>query len=590
VKPVKHSVAVVVRDEGGRFLVVKRPDDPEDPLACVWGFPAITLHDNEPERPGVLRAGPAKLGVALAAGRKIGETTADRGGYLLHLSDYEAMIVSGTPSVPQADTSMTQYVDWRFTDDPAILDEAAAKGSLCAQIFLANWVDPLPGPGTQAKTALFDHQAAVLHVEEPGVFGDRAGQGRRDAELQPQGGGAGGDRLPGDVRRLPRRPEHVDKPHLLRYLSERPVDPFAEDLVGVRVHGHDPPAKPLHVGRHGVSCLVGSGARADHGDRVVARQDAFDDRVSIRHASGNHADTSSMPGPLATMRPRGHNASMPEVSEAYMEAMRHGFEFARAMGRRQCRPVDVLVGVDEADASLFPGPGQSLREVAARMFAGGDGAGYLHMQAQEAAQDLAGRLNQRPAPAHLLVALIDQGDPEVVAVLEASGRDPRAVRAHAAAAMGVEGNLPAVRMPPMVPAGTLDRPPLPPEAVDARALAAVRRRAEHLPLHMVRGARDRAALAELEAGEVLRIVRRLGLDDDQAYTLLSLHRAEVDQRTGATRPEGPRPRPRLPPRPGLGRAARLTVGWGVWLGNRRAGLHRRWFRLRAARYYRESPL
>jgi 8-oxo-dGTP diphosphatase len=142
VKPVKHSVAVVVRDEGGWFLVVKRPDDPEDPLACVWGFPAITLHDNEPERPGVLRAGPAKLGVVLAAGRKIGETTADRGGYLLHLSDYEAMIVSGTPSVPQADTSMTQYVDWRFTDDPAILDEAAAKGSLCAQIFLANWVDP----------------------------------------------------------------------------------------------------------------------------------------------------------------------------------------------------------------------------------------------------------------------------------------------------------------------------------------------------------------------------------------------------------------------------------------------------------------
>jgi hypothetical protein len=280
---------------------------------------------------------------------------------------------------------------------------------------------------------------------------------------------------------------------------------------------------------------------------------------------------------------------MPEVSEAYLEAMRRGFEFAQAMGRRQCRPVDVLVGVAEADASLFPGPGQSLREVAARMYAGGDGAGYLHMQAQEAAQGLAGRLNQRPAPAHLLVALIDQDDPEVVAVLEASGRDPRAVRAHAAAAMGVEGNLPAVRMPSMAPAGTLDRPPLPPQALDARALAAVRRRAEHLPVHMVRGARDRAALAELEAGEVLRIVGRLGLDDDQAYTLLALHRAEVDQRTGATRPKGPRSRPRRP-RPGLGRAARLTVGWGVWLGNRRAGLHRRWFRLRAARYYRENPL
>lgn len=137
-KPVKHSVAVAVLDEGGRVLVVKRPDDPDDPLASVWGLPAITLHDDEQERPGVLRAGLAKLGVGLAAGRKIGEMTADRGGYVLHLSDYEATIVSGTPSVPQADVSMTQYVDWRFTDDPAILDEGAARGSLCAQIFLAN--------------------------------------------------------------------------------------------------------------------------------------------------------------------------------------------------------------------------------------------------------------------------------------------------------------------------------------------------------------------------------------------------------------------------------------------------------------------
>ena len=141
-KPVKRSLAVVVRDEGGRFLVVKRPDDPDDPLARVWGFPAITLHDDEPERPGVLRAGLAKLGVGLAAGRKIGEMTADRGGYLLHLSDYEATIVSGTPSVPQPGTSVTQYVDWRFTGDPAILDEAAAKGSLCARIFLANGAEP----------------------------------------------------------------------------------------------------------------------------------------------------------------------------------------------------------------------------------------------------------------------------------------------------------------------------------------------------------------------------------------------------------------------------------------------------------------
>jgi ADP-ribose pyrophosphatase YjhB (NUDIX family) len=136
VKPVKHSVAVIVRDENGMFLVVRRPDDPADPLAGVWGFPAVTLNDGEDERPAVVRAGVVKLGVELAVGQKLGEKTADRHDYILHLSDYEAVVVSGTPSVPQADKSVTQYVDLRFTGDPSVLREAAGKGSLCSQIFL----------------------------------------------------------------------------------------------------------------------------------------------------------------------------------------------------------------------------------------------------------------------------------------------------------------------------------------------------------------------------------------------------------------------------------------------------------------------
>ena len=39
---IKRSVAVVVRGpEAGTFLVVKRPEDPGDPLAGVWGLPAF---------------------------------------------------------------------------------------------------------------------------------------------------------------------------------------------------------------------------------------------------------------------------------------------------------------------------------------------------------------------------------------------------------------------------------------------------------------------------------------------------------------------------------------------------------------------
>lgn len=135
-KPAKHSVAVVVRDADGTFLVVRRPHDAGDPLAGLWGLPAITLRDGEDERTAAARAGRAKLGVDLVVGRKLGEATADRGSYQLRLSDYEATVLAGTPQVPQPGTAMTQYVAAMFTDDPSVLGEAAAKGSLCARIFL----------------------------------------------------------------------------------------------------------------------------------------------------------------------------------------------------------------------------------------------------------------------------------------------------------------------------------------------------------------------------------------------------------------------------------------------------------------------
>src|SRR5690348_16282588 len=60
----------------------------------------------------------------------------------------------------------------------------------------------LTGGGLQVQAALLDDQAAVFHVEQPGVLGDGPGLGRGDAQLQPQGSGARRDRLASDVRRL----------------------------------------------------------------------------------------------------------------------------------------------------------------------------------------------------------------------------------------------------------------------------------------------------------------------------------------------------------------------------------------------------
>jgi hypothetical protein len=133
----KRSVAVVVLGpQDGTFLLVKRPDDPGDPLAGAWGFPAVTLAAGEDEPAAVARAGLVKLGVDLRPGRKIGTRTGIQAGTTVTLSEYEAVITAGTPSVPQPGAGVTQYTAWRWSADPADLAEAAARGSLCARVFL----------------------------------------------------------------------------------------------------------------------------------------------------------------------------------------------------------------------------------------------------------------------------------------------------------------------------------------------------------------------------------------------------------------------------------------------------------------------
>jgi 8-oxo-dGTP diphosphatase len=135
-KRVRESVAVVIRNRAGELLVTRRPDDPADELAGLWGLPTATRGPGETERAAAERVGPLKLGVTLSVGARLGERADDRGEYVLRLADYEASIAQGTPSVPQPDGSVTQYVACEFTADPAVLVAAARRGSLCARIFL----------------------------------------------------------------------------------------------------------------------------------------------------------------------------------------------------------------------------------------------------------------------------------------------------------------------------------------------------------------------------------------------------------------------------------------------------------------------
>ncbi|HLI42621.1 MAG TPA: Clp protease N-terminal domain-containing protein [Streptosporangiaceae bacterium] len=282
-----------------------------------------------------------------------------------------------------------------------------------------------------------------------------------------------------------------------------------------------------------------------------------------------------------------------EPDGSYLMSVRRGFQVARELGSG-CRPAHLLAGIAEeggpAAAALAAAPGRSLREaVAAAGDIPGDSAGYLHGQAQHAAVLFARARGQEPAAAHLLVALLDQGTAEVMRTLDRAGLDPPAVRRAALAVIGAPPGQPRIALPPLDPAGTGDRPPLPLADLDQRAWGALRRRQDQLPVGLVRRPADRRALSRLEQDAAWRLPARLGLGDDQRYSLLWHHDRAVGQRLAAAGADLPGAAP--PRRLRAPRHLPLSVpaGWGTWLENRREDLYYRWFRARMLRRGREAP-
>jgi hypothetical protein len=297
-----------------------------------------------------------------------------------------------------------------------------------------------------------------------------------------------------------------------------------------------------------------------------------------------------------------------EPSGPYLAAITRAFEFARQTGSsgRGARPVHFLVGIAEGDgpaaAALRPPDGRSLRAIVTDLgHVAHRPAGYLHMQAQQGAISLAAARGEPPGVEHLLVALLDQGTPEVLDALSRAGLDPTAIRAAALAALGAPADLPPIALGPTTPAGTLDRPALSAADLSPRAWALLRWRQDHLPIGALRRRSDTWALRNLEHAAVMRVADRLGLDDDQRYSLSHHHERAVGERVARARPELGSPRQgQGGPHPAGGARARavmrrrhswlrVTVGWGVWVGNRRMATANRWFRLRATRAYRGAP-
>ena len=120
----KRSISLVIESPDG-VLLVRRPDDDES-LPGVWGLPAASLLGDESEEDAVRRAGREKLGVEVLPLQPIGADGA--------MTDWEARIVEGRPSVPQPGPN-TQYAQLRW-GDPRDLVPAARQGSLCSRVLL----------------------------------------------------------------------------------------------------------------------------------------------------------------------------------------------------------------------------------------------------------------------------------------------------------------------------------------------------------------------------------------------------------------------------------------------------------------------
>jgi ADP-ribose pyrophosphatase YjhB (NUDIX family) len=131
----KRAVALVMHDSEGRFLAVQRAEDDES-LPGMWGLPAASLRADESDHDAVARAGRDKLGVRIEVLNRVGTDRIQRDAYVLELSDYRVQIVSGRPTVPQPDPSISQYVGCCYSDDLGLLVDAARAGSLCSRVYL----------------------------------------------------------------------------------------------------------------------------------------------------------------------------------------------------------------------------------------------------------------------------------------------------------------------------------------------------------------------------------------------------------------------------------------------------------------------
>ena len=286
----------------------------------------------------------------------------------------------------------------------------------------------------------------------------------------------------------------------------------------------------------------------------------------------------------------------PDFSDQGAAAIRRAGELARSGG---VNPAHLLAAVLEVSGPLGemaavvhapPGPKARQHDPAAT-------EAVVHFdtlarQAISSAGAWARRRGTRAGPEDLLVLLVDQHSPPVVAALARMGPDSERLRPAALRMLGLPGQYGPVQLEPVPPAGMMDdRSLLDISDLPADVWAVLPARQGRLPLHRVRRRSDWAAVVINEQRAVLKMAARRNLADDERHAFLHHHRRAVQRRGTEVVPHVA-----LEPAPAAG-AGPLSVhrsdrhrmrlvppGWVVWFGNRRTGLKVAWFRWTAQRY------
>ncbi len=134
--PVAIAAAIHNADTGDVF-VVRRPDDPGEDFAGMWGLPAATLGDGESVAEAIQRLGRDKLGIELEAGNELTRGQQPRDGGALEMILVEAMPRSWPPALttPREGSGVTHYTAWDW-GAPGALRPTADQGSLCSRLYL----------------------------------------------------------------------------------------------------------------------------------------------------------------------------------------------------------------------------------------------------------------------------------------------------------------------------------------------------------------------------------------------------------------------------------------------------------------------